>query len=341
MTRRKISLFVLGGIFVLLTLLAADVLLVIFAGLLFGVLLSGGGGLIARFTGLGRGWSIGAFILLVLLAFGGAFTAFAPAAAEQFDELARQLPDAFSSLRDRIATFSWGDQLLSRLAPSRLLSGEGGGMAATAVTSTFGALGNAVIILFIGLYGAIDPGLYRGGLRALLAPSLRPRADEVMDEVGSTLASWLGAQLISMTVVGILTWLGLWLIGIPLAFILGLIAALLAFVPNIGPVLAAAPALLLAVPDGMHAVGLVVAVYLLVQTVESYLVTPMIQQERVSLPPALIISSQLLFGVLFGLMGLALATPLAALGLTLFREVYVKDYLERESDSATAMIGMR
>lgn len=333
MTRRQTSLFVLGFTLTLLTLVAADVLLVIFAGLLFAVFLSGGGDLLARLTGLSRGWSIGLFILILLFAFGGAFVAFAPAAMQQFDELASQLPKSFSDLHDRISAIAGGELLLSRLTPSRLFSGGAGGVA-TAVTSTFGALGNAVIILFIGLYGALDPGLYRRGLRAMLAPSLRARGEQVMDDVGRTLASWLGAQLISMTVVGLLTWLGLWLLGIPLAFILGVIAALLAFIPNIGPVIAAAPALLLAMPDGMHSVGMVVAVYLLVQTLESYLITPMIQQERVSLPPALIISAQLLFGVLFGLMGLALATPLAALFMTLFRELYVHDYLEAEPVAA-------
>lgn len=338
MTRRATSLFVLGFTLTLLVLVAADVLLVIFAGLLVAVLLSGGGATVRRITHLPRAWSIAAFIILVLFGFTLAFLAFAPAAARQIDELATQLPDAFSSLIDRIGALPGGDHLLDRLRPSRLMSGEAGGMATAAVSSTFGALGNAVIILFIGLYGALDPDLYRRGLRAMLAPSLRARADEVMDEVGKTLTQWLGAQLISMTVVGVLTWLGLWLIGIPLAFILGLIAALLAFIPNIGPVIAAAPALLLAMPDGLSAVGMVVGVYLVVQTLESYLITPMIQQERVALPPVLIISAQLLFGVLFGLLGLALATPLAALGMTLFREIYIRDYLEAEPTSARSMI---
>ncbi|MGC9448500.1 AI-2E family transporter [Cereibacter johrii] len=327
MSRRAVSLTVLALVLALLILVAPDVLLVIFAGVLFGVFLSAGGDLVQRATGLPRGAGIAVFIFLAVLALTAAFLAFAPAMFEQADELARQLPPAFENLRDRISAYSWGPTLLSRLAPSRLLSSEGG-FASTAVSATFGALGNLVIILFIGLYTAVDPGLYRRGLRALLAPPLRPRGDEVLAIADGTLRGWLGGQIISMTVVGVLTWLGLWLIGIPLAFILGLIAALLTFIPNIGPVISAVPALLLALPEGAQQVGLVLAVFLAVQTFESYLVTPLIQKERVDLPPALIISAQLLMGVLFGLMGLLLATPLAALALALVREVYVHDYLE-------------
>lgn len=117
----------------------------------------------------------------------------------------------------------------------------------------------------------------------------------------------------------------------PLAFALGLIAGLLAFIPNIGPVIAIAPALLLALPEGRTTLLIVLAIYIGVQALESYAITPLIQQEKVSLPPALIIAVQLLFGVLFGLLGLALATPIAAALMTVINLVYVRDYLDRET----------
>jgi predicted PurR-regulated permease PerM len=162
---------------------------------------------------------------------------------------------------------------------------------------------------------------------SLLAPSMRPAGREVLSKATDTLQNWLIAQFMAMAVVGVLTWLGLWLIGVPLAPILGLIAALLAFIPNIGPIIAAVPAVLLGFSMGPTIALLVVGVYVAVQALESYAITPLIQQERVSLPPALIISMQLLMGVLFGILGLALVTPMAALGLTLVREVYVQRYL--------------
>ena len=332
---RTTSLIVLAGVLATLLFIAPDVPLVIFAGVLFSVFFSGGGLWIARQTGLSRGWGIGVFIVLILLGFTGSILFFAPAMTEQADQLTTELPAAFENLKDRIGKYSWGERVLDAVQPEGLMSGLSGRAAASAVTGTFGALGNFVIMLFIGIYGAIDPSPYRKGLLALLAPSLRPRAGTVLDRAGATLQNWLSAQLISMSAVGLLTWLGLWLIGIPLAFILGLIAAILAFIPNIGPLLAAAPAILLAFPDGNSAVLLVIAVYVTVQTLESYILTPLIQQEKVSLPPALIISAQLLMGVLFGILGLALATPLAALGMTLVSALYIGDFLEQEDRVTT------
>ena len=329
--RPAMSLVVLALAFGLLLILAPDVLLVIFAGLLFGVFLGAGGGWIARLTGIGQGWAIGLFVLASAAALAGAYVAFAPSVANQLDSLARELPSAIERLRESIESREWAEDLLDRVAPASLLPEGGGGTAATAVSTTFGALGNMVIIFFIGLYVAVDPGRYRRGLLSLLAPSVRPAGRIVLARAVNTLRHWLAAQLMAMTVVGVLTGFGLWLVGVPLAPVLGLIAALLAFIPNIGPIIAATPGVLLAFSQGTTTVLLVIGVYVGVQTLESYLITPLIQQEQVSLPPALVISAQLLMGVLFGLIGLALATPLAALTMALVEEVYVRRFLDREA----------
>jgi predicted PurR-regulated permease PerM len=258
----------------------------------------------------------------------------APAIAEQIDELTRRIPEAFEMLRGRIEEFSWGPQLLDRIRPASFASPESGSAAMSAVSSTFGALGNFVIIMFIGLYGALDPKVYRHGLTLLLAPSIREHGDKVLRTTAATLRNWLAAQLMAMAVVGVLTALGLWIAGVPLAIALGAIAGLLAFIPNIGPVIAIAPALLLAFPEGQSTLITVIAIYLGVQALESYVVTPLLQQEKVSLPPAFVIAVQLLFGVLFGVLGLALATPIAAALMTIIRLIYVNGYLDREPPEA-------
>lgn len=330
MTRRAISLLVLAAALATLLVLAADVLLVVFAGILLAVLLHGAGHWIAGTLGIGDGWGIGLFLLGILIALAGFGGAIAPAIAEQIDEMSRRIPEAFETLRSRVEDYTWGPQLLDRLKPGSLASSEGRSAAMSAVSSTFGALGNFVIILFIGLYGALDPKVYRHGLIQLVAPSMRERGDEVLRATAATLRNWLSAQLMAMTVVGVLTSFGLWIAGVPLAFALGLIAGLLAFIPNIGPIIAIAPALLLAFPEGQSTLIAVLAIYLGVQTLESYVVTPLIQQEKVSLPPAFVIGAQLLFGVLFGILGLALATPIAAALVTIIGIVYVNDYLDRE-----------
>lgn len=333
MSRRSISLLALFATLAALLLLAPDVLLIVFAGILLALLLHGSGHWIATRLGIADGWGIGLFLLGVMLSLATFGAAVAPAIAEQVDELARRIPEAFQSFRDYVESFPWGPRLMDRLTPGSLVSSESRTAALTAVSSTFGALGNFVIILFIGLYGALDPKVYRRGLTLLLAPSIRERGEEVLQATGSTLRNWLAAQLIAMALVGVLTGLGLWIVGVPLAFALGLIAGLFAFIPNIGPVLALAPALLLAFPEGQSTVLLVLAIYLAVQTLESYVVTPLIQQEKVSLPPALVIAVQLLFGVLFGILGLALATPITAALMTIVGLVYVRDYLDQEPET--------
>lgn len=330
MSRRNVSLAVLAIVAALLIVLAPDVLLTVFAGMLMAVGLRGGGGRIARWTRLPVRVGIGLFMALLIGAVVAAYQVAAPAFVEQAEELAAQLPEALSNLRDRLEDWSWGRTLLQEAPPQGLLEDGGRFLASTAVGTTFGALGSFVIMLFIGVYGALDPELYRSGVRAVLAPSLHAQADAVMDAAAATLRNWLTAQIMAMTVVGVLTGLGLWALGIPLAFILGLIAALLAFIPNIGPVLSAVPALLLAFLESWSTVAWVLAVYAGVQTLESYVITPLLQQEKVSLPPALVIASQLLLGVLFGLLGLMLATPLAALAMTLVREIYVDRWLAQE-----------
>ncbi len=333
MSRLSISVAVVGLVVAWLLVFAPDVILTLFAGVLLAVFLRGGGAWIAGRTGIAPGWGVAAFVLALTLASVGFWLWVAPSVSRQLSDLIEQVPEAFDSLRASVEDFAWTRRLIESLPPARLMT-NGGAVATTAVFATFGALGTAILILFVGLYGAADPERYREGFLMLIAPSGRARAEEVIDDAVGTLRGWLTAQMISMSVVGVLTWAGLWLLDIPLALVLGLIAGLLTFIPNIGPVLSAIPALLLAVSQGWSSVLWVGAVYVGVQTLESYVVTPLVQLETVSLPPLLVIGFQLLFGVLFGILGLTLATPTAALTMTLTRELYVEDWLERGRDQA-------
>lgn len=331
MTRRHVSILVLAVVFLGLFIAVPDVILTVFAGVLVAIFLRGGGSWIAARLHVAPGWGVLIFGLGLMAIFAGAVRWFAPSVIDQLNQLAEILPGAIEDFRARISSFAWGDRLLDRVTPRRLMSNEGAGAATTAVSATFGALGNFVLIVFIGIYGALDPDRYCKGLIALLAPSARARGHEVVANVVDRLRSWLAAQLMAMAIVGVLTGSGLWLVGVPLPLLLGLIAALLAFIPNIGPIAAAVPGLLLAASGGAQAVLWTLGVYVGVQTLESYLVTPLLQQEKVSIPPAFVIAVQLLMGVLFGLLGLALAMPLTALAMSLTQDTYMHDYLEVES----------
>lgn len=331
MTRRTVSLLVLAAALVLLLWMLPEVPLLVFAAALLGVFLDAGARLLRRVLPVPHGAGVLLFLLLLLLLAAGVSVMAARPMADQLNELWQQVPVAADRASTMLSRYSWGQELLDRLKPGNMeLPAGGGSTAFSAVGTTFGALANVVLVAFLGLYFALDPQLYRRGIERMVAPSLRPRARVLCEESAATLRGWLGAQMVSMAVVGVLTGVGLWLIGVPLAPVLGVIAALMAFIPTLGPVLAAIPAVLLGLADGLSGALWVIGVYVVVQSVESYLVTPYVQKRSVDLPEAATIIALVAFGLMFGFLGMLLATPMAALALMLVRRLYVEDYLEHE-----------
>ncbi|ONG56134.1 AI-2E family transporter [Pseudoroseomonas deserti] len=339
MSRRGVSLIVLSVVLGLLLWLLPEVPLLVFAATLLGVFLFSGSMLLRRVLPVSNGAGVGLFILALLLLSAAMGMLAARPIADQLNELWQQVPAAAASLSEQLSRYRWGQELLSRLQSGNISLPAGGGTTAfTALNSTLGALANLVLVVFLGLYFALDPTLYRRGIEALLAPSLRPRARAIAEEAAATLRGWLGAQLICMAVVGSLTGLGLWLVGVPLAPVLGLIAALLAFIPTVGPVLSAVPGVLLGLAQGPQEALAVVGVYLAVQSVESYLVTPYVQRRNVDLPEAVTIVALLAFGLVYGFLGMLLATPMAAVLLMLVKRIYVEGYLEAEPEGQKGVI---
>ena len=198
---------------------------------------------------------------------------------------------------------------------------------AGAALTMLGVLGAVIIIVFTAVYLANNPTLYFRGLIRLLAPDYRDRGSEVLSEIGVALRLWLLGRAIDMIVVVILTFAGLMLLNVPLAFLLALIAGLLNFIPYIGAVLGAVPAIIVAFGQGPVQALWIVLLFLAIQTVEGYLIVPFIQQRTVQLPPALLIFSQTVFGALFGILGLLLAPALMLVILILVQGVYLHDVL--------------
>ncbi|MCJ2081441.1 AI-2E family transporter [Methylobacterium sp. J-090] len=220
-------------------------------------------------------------------------------------------------------------------SPGSLLSDAGSvlGPAASVVIALFGALGNVLVIVFLGLSCAADPGAYRDGLVRFVPPRHRERATALLDGMGETLRHWLFGQLITMAVIFLCTWAGLSFLGIGGALILGLQAGLLAFIPTIGPLIAGVVIILAALASGLTAVLGALGVYLAVQTLESYGLTPYIQKRALDIPPATIFAGQLVLGVLFGLWGIALALPLMAVIKVLLAQLYIEDTLKEDAEA--------
>jgi predicted PurR-regulated permease PerM len=178
---------------------------------------------------------------------------------------------------------------------------------------TLSAVGNFFIVIFLGLTFAAQPSVYRNGLLYLTPAAHRARAAVIVDRIGDTLERWLIAQMITMSAVFVVTWLGLTVIGIPGSFILGIQAGLLAFVPTVGAIVAGLIVVLASLSSGWVATASAFGLFLGVHALESYILTPIIQRQALDIPPATLFAFQILLGIVFGLWGISLALPLMAI----------------------------
>jgi predicted PurR-regulated permease PerM len=328
--RGATAVSVAAAVVILLALLwsAADVLLLLFAAVLLAVALRGLADLAGRVTHLSESWSLALVSVVLLSALAGVVVLLAPRVSAQVDELTGSLPQAFGSLAERASHYGWARRVIAELPPPDELIRGGGGVLArvTGVFSTaLGSLVNVAIVIAVGAYLAADPRLYTSGLLLLEPPPRRPFAREALGRVGSTLRRWLVGRLVLMAFNAALTWLGLSLLGVPLALTLGLLAGLLNFVPNVGPVAAAVPAVLIALTQSPQQALYVLLLYVVLQSADGYVFTPLVQKRTVALPPALTITAQVLLGVLLGGAGVVLATPLTAAALVLARMFYTEE----------------
>lgn len=317
-------------LFVMLLLHAAEIFLVVFGGILFAVLFHGVASWLSKKSGLSQRWTLPVALIVPMLILGGGGWLIAPDVASQARELADRIPTVLSELEQQVREYKRVDQLLDNKDQAQEILPDGSsavGILTGIFSSAFSALANLVIALFIGLFLVVSPHMYINGLIRLVPLGKRSRAREVMNKTGSALESWLVAKIAEMLVIGVLTTIGLWFIGIDLALVLGVIAAFLSFIPNIGPILALIPAALIGLISGVDKFIYVVFLYVGVQTFESYLLTPMLQQHMVNLPPALVISAQVLFGFIAGILGIILATPLLAAAMVMINMWYIEDLL--------------
>lgn len=313
---------------------AADALLLVFACILFAILLYRMSGALRKRTGLSHNLALAAVVLALLAVFAGGGALMAPQISEQAGQLAKAIPDSLQRLRAILESHEWLKFLVKQMPSPERISQHMASLVPNAglfFAGIVGALGNAAIITFVGIYLAASPRQYIRGLIKLVPQRKRPRAQEVMDTIGEDLGKWLLGKFTSMLVVGTITTVGLYVIGVPLALILGIIAGLLDFIPYLGPIFAGVPAVLIAFTISPDLALYTVLLFVGIQLVEGYLLQPLIEAKSVSLPPALTIVMQLAFGAFFGLAGVALATPLTAMLSVLVNMLYIQDVLGDKS----------
>lgn len=249
--------------------------------------------------------------------------------AAQFETLTRTLPQAWGKLEGWVNGLGLGEPL--RSWRDALSSGGGSGIVSRVsgfMMSLSSATANALIVIFGGIFLAAEPQFYRAGVLKMVPRARRPLVADAMRESEKALRLWLRGQLIAMIVVGTMTGVGLWVIGVPSPLVLGLLAGALEFIPFAGPILAALPGLLLALAQSSDLALWALVVYVLVQHSEAYLIQPLVQQYAVDLPAVVLLFSLLAFGLLFGTLGVILAAPLAVVTYVLVKRLYVVEALE-------------
>jgi predicted PurR-regulated permease PerM len=307
----------------------AQALVIAFGGVVLASVLLSLSTPLSRATGLPARWSL-LVVVLVLAGIAVAFGwLFGNEVATQFSELQRKLPEAAAKFRDWLDGSPAG-QALVRSAQRFGANSDALSKAGSVVSGVVGAAGNLLLIVFLAIYFAHAPTLYRNGAVRLVPVSRRAQVGRALDEAGVALRKWLVAQVIAMVAVGVLTGGALALMGVPLALLLGVLAGLLEFVPVIGPIVSAVPGVLLAFSKGPEMAVYVALVYTAVQQVESNVITPLVQRWAVKLPPVIGLLSILVCGLLFGVIGVVFAMPIAVVTMVMVRRLYVEDTLERK-----------
>ncbi len=331
----------LTALFVLVLLLLAwqlsHLLLLTFGGLLVAVFLRHSAERLARWTGLPVGAALAMVILMLIASVAALIAWIGPQTARQFELLWGSLPSAIDRVEQVLRDSEFGRFLIEQVTsgngddrPDWNIVGTLGGTLSTTVNILF----EIIILLTVAVFFAVDPGLYRRGLLHLVPIDRRDRATEIMDNISNGLWQWLLGQFASMLLVGVVAGVGLAILGVPLAAVLGFIAGLTNFIPQVGPYIAAVPAVLIAFTQDPVLAVYVALLFLAIHQVEGNVILPLIQKRATDLPPVLTVIVVVAGGVLFGALGLLLATPLLYVVMVLVRMLYVEDILGDHSSAA-------
>jgi len=333
---KRVSVWLGAVLLVAAVVILAQPLLLIIGGIVFAAMLDGGARLLGRVLPIGRGFRLAIVSLLALAFIVGTIWFAGVALAGQAAAFRELITVQAQRLMDIAASYgvSPGNVQVDQFAQQAM---SGLGRITSALSSALGAVTSLVMILVIGIFIAIEPRLYERGIAWMLPLSTRDAAYRTMAAVGHTLRHLMFGRLIGMLVEGLATWLLLWLGGVPLAALLGLLTGILAFIPNVGAIVSGVLIVLIGFSAGTDAGLWAIGVYCIVQFIDGYLIVPYVARRTVDLAPALVLGAQLIFGALFGILGLALADPLVAMIKTaLERKTVERDQVPGDAEGPPA-----
>ncbi|MEO6650164.1 MAG: AI-2E family transporter [Chitinophagaceae bacterium] len=323
-----------GGIYALIVILILlfketfSVFLLVLAGALIAIFFLGLSDLICRKTKWKQGVCLATAVIGIVLLTAGLIWLMGAKMQAQITELSDTLPKTIENAKSQMSQNPIGKKLVER-ANSPATVKKVKELASTVFKTTFGVFGDIYVILFLGIFFTVSPVVYKKGIVHLIPKKGQKKGEDIVNKLGVNLKKWLKGKFFAMFVVFVLTAVGLLIVGTPLWLVLALLAGLLNFIPNFGPLIAMIPAVLIAFMQGPTTALIVACLYIVIQVIESNFITPMVQQKLISIPPALIISAQLLISPLTGGWGLVLATPLMLIVMILVQELYLKHTAEQ------------
>ena len=348
-TALKVTAIVFGVLIALRFLwIAHAIFIVTFLGVLLGLAL----GRVVDFLEkhkVRRGIGAPVTLLVLLGVLFGIGAMVAPAIKKQSGEIAQELPKAIDQIEKKFgnskASKALGLSPQTKPATPQEQSGgqkpqeQHGGLSTQLgkevrgatkflfpiISSVFGAIGGVIIVLFIAMYIAADPGLYREGVVHLVPHKSRARANDVLVTLGKTLQQWIIARGIAMVAIALITGIGLALLNVKGAAALGVLAGLLELVPFFGPFVSAIPAIGIALVDSPQKALAVIVLYIIIQQLEGNVITPLILEKKLDIPPVLTVVGVSAMGIVFGVLGMLVAEPLLAAVLVLTKMLYVQD----------------
>lgn len=307
-----------------------DVLLMLFGAVVVAAIVRAIAEPIGRWTRVPDGIAVGIAAIAMIGLIAGTIWLLGAQIAGQARTFAQTVPTAFHKIEEWLAALGVRDELHNW--QSAVTGGRGiMSTVSTLIASLGNGIANALVVLFGGIFLAAEPRFYRSGAIKLIPEARRAIVANAMLAAERALRLWLKGQLMAMAIIGVMTGLGLWLLGVPSALVLGIIAGMLEFIPFAGPILAAVPAVLLALAQSPDLALWTIAMYVFVQHAEAYLVQPVIQRYAVDLPAVVLLFSLLAFAALFGILGVIFAAPLAVVSYVLVKRLYVVEALETDT----------
>lgn len=316
-----IVLLVLLSVYLFTTLL--NLLLLVFAGVLMSVYFHAGADFLKKKLKMGSPYALILSMTLNIIIIGLFFWFVGARLNSQVNELSDKLPQTLEHAKTWLSERPLGEKILN-YSTNSLNSGKANSTIKSFFSSTFGILSDLYIVVLLGMFFTASPKIYRKGLIHLIPPKGKATAEKLWDELHQILKNWLKGQIFGFFFIAVLSGLGLWILGMPLVLTLALVAGLLNFIPNFGPLIALIPAVLLGLMQGTNTALWVFGLYTFIQIIQTAVMQPLIQKKMVSVPAALLVFGQVGMGVVAGFWGVLLATPLIAIVMTLVNKLYVE-----------------